>query len=135
MKRAQLLFIEQLIVFVFANVVFLFAATVRCPAVQAAASFRAAHQQQQEEMTASNLVVRQTSKGSFTRRLYKDIYLREQSDRLAFGNSKLTLEVSKTPSRSKEHWLSLHLKGLPGNIIAPSKTQTPVDFLITAVFS
>ncbi|MDQ3650955.1 MAG: alpha-amylase family glycosyl hydrolase [Acidobacteriota bacterium] len=61
-------------------------------------------------------------------RVYRDIYLREQSGRLVFGNSKLTLEVGA----ARGQWMSLVADGIPGSLISP--TGAAIDFRVDGVW-
>jgi glycosidase len=59
-----------------------------------------------------------------------DLQIKEVSDRWIFGNSKISLELSKVNGE----WLSLKHIDLPGNIIYPVNPITNVDFRIDDVW-
>jgi len=57
---------------------------------------------------------------------YQDVYLREQSDQLVFGNSKIELKFGKQHGE----WLSLKSVGAPGEMIVPTPAPVAADFRI-----
>jgi hypothetical protein len=58
--------------------------------------------------------------------LYRDIYLRQQPNRIIFGNDKLKLEFD----RATGQWLILAADGIAGNLIAAADIAQNIDFQI-----
>ena len=81
-------------------------------------------------LLASAALAQRRSARSGAQPPYKDIYLAEKSDRLVFGNAKLTLELGKQSGE----WLSLTARGIDGALASHTEIPASVDFRIDDVW-